>query len=89
MLMLDRFGIVIPVVCGVISLAVGYAVLRSASWQRPIVGLLASWTVAVWVVRSIGIASADHGAAFVAVHLVLAIVSGVLSVLAIREASGR
>ena len=72
----------------VLALAVGYAVLRSASWQRPVVRLLAAWTIAVWVVRSIGIATADHDGAFIAVHLVLAIVSGILSVLAIREAGG-
>jgi hypothetical protein len=43
------------------------------------VGALAAWTVVVWVVRAIGIATGDHEAAFIAVHLVLATVSIALS----------
>ena len=46
---------------------------------------LAVWTVAVWAVRAVGIAFADHAAAFIAVHLVLAAVSTVLAGLAVRE----
>ena len=70
----------------VLGLLVGYAVLRGASWRPAVVRLLAGWTIAVWVVRSIGIATADHDGAFIAVHLVLALVSVLLSALAIREA---
>ena len=70
----------------VLALLVGYAVLRGAKWRPLAVRLLAGWTIAVWVVRSIGIATADHDGAFIAVHLVLALVSVLLSALAIREA---
>ena len=73
----------------VLALAVGYAVLRGATWRRPVVLLLAAWTVAVWVVRSIGIATADHDGAFIAVHVVLAVISVVLAALAAREAEVR
>jgi succinate-acetate transporter protein len=69
----------------VLALAVGYAALRQRSWRRAIVLTLAGWTLAVWGVRSIGIATADHDPAFIAVHLVLAVVSIVLAVLAVRE----
>lgn len=44
----------------------------------------AVWTIGVWVVRGIQIALADHGAGFIAVHLVLAVVSIGLSVWADR-----
>jgi hypothetical protein len=70
----------------VLAIAVGYAVLRDAPWRRLAVRLLGAWTILVWVVRSIGIASADHDGPFIAVHLALAVVSVLLSVLAIREA---
>jgi len=36
---------------------------------------LAVWTVLVWAVRATGIALGDHEAAFIVVHLVLAVVS--------------
>jgi len=73
----------------VLALAVGHAVYHRTSWQRPVVLALAAWTVAVWVVRSIGIATADHEGAFIAVHLVLAVMSIALAALAAREVSGR
>lgn len=44
----------------------------------------ALWTVGVWVVRGVQIALADHGAAFIAVHTALAIVSIGLAVWADR-----
>jgi hypothetical protein len=69
----------------VLGLAVGYAVVRQAAWLRPTVLGLAAWTIAVWAVRAAGIASGDHDAAFIAVHLVLAIISALLAALAIRE----
>ena len=65
-------------------------------WQarrgRPVPGAttlvrsFAVWTVLVWVVRAVQIALADHGAAFVAVHTVLAVVSIALAVWADRAA---
>ena len=69
----------------VLALAVGHAVYHRTSWQRPIVRALAGWTTVVWVVRSIGIATADHDGAFIAVHLVLAAISIGLAALAVRE----
>jgi hypothetical protein len=58
---------------------------------RTVVGVVAAWTTAVWVVRAVGIASADHSGAFVAVHLALAVVSiglGAGSWLAVRDVGG-
>ena len=42
----------------------------------------AAWTIGVWVVRGVQITLADHDAAFIAVHLVLAVVSIALAVAA-------
>jgi len=69
----------------VLALAVGHAVYHRSTWLPPVVRALAGWTTAVWVVRSIGIVTADHDGAFVVVHLVLAAVSIGLAVLAARE----
>ena len=69
----------------VLALAVGHAVYRRTSWLVPVVRMLAGWTIAVWLVRSIGIATADHDAAFIVVHLVLAAISVTLAALAVRE----
>ncbi len=68
----------------VLAVAVAYAVVRQMRWRRVAVTALASWTVVVWLVRAIGIATGDHELAFVVVHLVLAVVSIALSVLALR-----
>jgi hypothetical protein len=58
---------------------------RRAGWLRTAVGVLAAWTIGVWAVRMIGIAGSDRGVAFVVVHAVLAIVSVLLAVQAVRE----
>lgn len=50
------------------------------------VDLLAGWTVAVWAVRVPMIATNDHEAAFVVVHVALAVLSVALAALAAREA---
>jgi hypothetical protein len=71
----------------VLAVAVGAAVVRRSAWRDRAVRLLAGWTIVVWVVRSVGIANADHDGAFVAVHLVLAAVSIALAVAALRETS--
>lgn len=68
----------------VLAVAVACAVVRQTPWRRVAVTALASWTVVVWLVRAIGIATGDHELAFVVVHLVLAVVSIALSVLALR-----
>ena len=70
----------------VLALAVGHAVYHRTTWRPTAVRALAGWTIAVWVVRSVGIATADHDGAFIAVHLVLAVISITLAVLALREA---
>lgn len=69
----------------ILGLGVGWAVLRRASWRRAAVVGLATWTIAVWLVRGGGIALADHDGAFIAVHLVLAAVSIVLAGLSLRQ----
>jgi hypothetical protein len=50
------------------------------------VGALAAWSVAVWVVRGLGIVAAHHELGFKVVHSVLAVVSIVLAGVAWREA---
>lgn len=72
----------------VLAVGVAVALWRRATWLRPAVVALAGWTVAVWVVRSVGIATGDHDVAFVVVHLVLAVVSMGLAGAAVR-AGGR
>ncbi len=76
-----------------VGLALAFTVLASlALWteltdrprRRTAVLALAAWTVAVWAVRAPDLALGDHGAAFVVVHLVLALVSVGLSWLAVR-----
>lgn len=69
----------------VLALAAGHAVYHRTSWRGLVVKAFAGWTIGVWVVRSVGIATGDHEAAFIAVHLVLAAISIALSVLAVRE----
>ncbi|MGH9085892.1 MAG: hypothetical protein ACRDYW_10600 [Acidimicrobiales bacterium] len=68
----------------VLAVAVGLALVRRAAWLRTAVGALAGWTIVVWVVRAVGVSTGGHDAAFVAVHLVLAVVSIALAVLAGR-----
>lgn len=64
----------------------GHVTPRAAVAVRAFAG----WTVAVWLVRGVQIAVADHGGAFVAVHTALAAVSVALAVWADRAvARGR
>jgi hypothetical protein len=44
-----------------------------------------AWTAVVWVIRGTGIVLGDHSAAFVVVHLALAVISVVLGVVALRS----
>jgi hypothetical protein len=69
----------------ILALATAWALWRRAGWVRTATLVLAGWTVAVWVVRAVGIATGDHEAAFIAVHLVLAAVSIALSAAAWRS----
>lgn len=72
-----------------LGVAVAIALATRAGWLRPAVMALAAWSVAVWVVRSVGIVTAGHDVGFVVVHLVLAVVSAALAVLAVRAVSER
>jgi hypothetical protein len=72
----------------VLAVGVAVALWRRAAWRRSVVTALAAWTLVVWVVRSVGIATGDHDGAFVAVHLVLAIVSVALAWAAVRAEMG-
>ncbi|MGH9227933.1 MAG: hypothetical protein ACRD07_04225 [Acidimicrobiales bacterium] len=70
----------------VLAIAAGVALWRRLRQATVVaVGALAAWTIAVWVVRGIGILVADHDPGFKAVHTVLAAASIVLAVLAWRE----
>ena len=69
----------------VLAIAVLVAVYRRAPWRGLAVKVLAGWTVGVWLFRAYGIVTGEHDTAFVTVHLVLAIVSIALSVLALLE----
>ena len=61
------------------------ALRQGREWLLPLVSGFAAWTGLVWIVRGVQIALADHDAAFIAVHVVLAVVSIALAVLAVRE----
>ena len=70
-----------------LALAAGGAVLARRPWWPTAARVLALWTIGVWVVRAVGIATADHDGAFIAVHLVLAALSIALAALVLREAA--
>ena len=63
--------------------------VQRRSWLAPAVLGLAAWTTGVWLVRAARIATGDHGAAFITVHIVLAVISITLSVLAVRSTRDR
>ena len=72
----------------VLAGAAFWALANRSSWLPTAVTALAVWTVGVWVVRVVGIGTADHDAGFVAVHVALAVVSTVVAALALREHRG-
>lgn len=65
-----------------LAVTVAWALWRRATWLGTATRALAAWTVAVWLVRGVDIATGDHDASFIAVHLVLAVVSIALAALA-------
>ena len=77
-------------VLGALALAASLVAARgsdaAATARVPLVWALAGWTVLVWVQRMFGIVGGDRSAGFVMVHLVLAAVSSVLGIAAVREA---
>lgn len=60
------------------------AYVQRRSWLGRAVLVLAGWTAVVWVERSVGIATGHHSGAFIAVHIVLAVVSVALSIVTVR-----
>jgi hypothetical protein len=64
------------------------ATVRHGERRAALVALLALWTVVVWPVRVVQIATADHGAGFVVVHVALGVISMALAVLAVRAQGG-
>lgn len=68
-----------------LALAVVGALWRRRAWVRPAVVALAVWTTGVWLVRDTSILFGDHDTSFKIVHTVLAVVSIVLSGLALRS----
>jgi hypothetical protein len=86
---LERVGRVgLAVSFTLLGLAVVAVWWRARHWsplsrgQVLLVRVAAAWTVGVWLVRGFQIALADHEAAFIVVHLVLAVVSVALAVAA-------
>lgn len=71
----------------VLAVVVAASLWKRVDWHSLAVKVLAGWTIGVWVARSIGIVRDDHDVAFVVVHLVLAVVSSALAVLAVRESA--
>lgn len=69
----------------VLVLVVGHALYHRRPWRGLAVKVLAGWTIGVWLTRSFGIATGDHEAGFIAVHLVLAVVSIGLAAQAVRR----
>lgn len=69
----------------VLAALVAVALWKRLDWQGVAVKGLAGWTIGVWITRSFGIATGDHPGAFIAVHLVLAVISIALAGLALRE----
>ena len=57
---------------------------RVAPGAAVLVRTFAGWTIAVWLVRGVQIAVADHSGAFVAVHTALAVISIVAALWADR-----
>ncbi len=53
--------------------AIAFALTRRPDLLRPVIGVVAAWTVGFWILRGAQIAAGDHDAAFLAVHAVLAV----------------
>lgn len=76
----------VPATVLTVALVVSLVRHRSlAQWAKVGVAVLGVWTVLVWLVRAYDIALVnDHEAPFIIVHLVLAVISVGLAVLAAR-----
>jgi hypothetical protein len=60
------------------------AYVQRRPWLAQAVLVLAGWTTVVWIERSVGIVRDHHSAAFVTVHVILAVISITLSALAAK-----
>lgn len=74
----------LAIVCLLGAVALVVAAVRGGVWRRAVVPIAAAHG-AIWVVRGVQIAAADHTGAFIAVHLVLAVTSILLSVALVRS----
>jgi hypothetical protein len=63
----------------VIVIAVGFRRWPATRGDVIAIGALAGWTGGVWFLRTIDIVGGDHSAAFVAVHVALAVISVALA----------
>ncbi|MEL7210548.1 MAG: hypothetical protein AAGK32_20335 [Actinomycetota bacterium] len=79
-----RLALALSFVVLAVAVAIAWVVPAARRAAVPLVGALAGWTVVVWIVRGAGIALGDHDAAFIAVHLVLAVISIALSAAVVR-----
>lgn len=61
----------------------------SPAWLRAWIRAFAAWTVGVWLVRGLQIATDDHGAAFIAVHTALAVASIALAAWSVRSVNAQ
>jgi hypothetical protein len=60
-------------------------VTRRRALLRPVVGAFAAWTVFTWVTGAWFLLTDDHSGPFVVIHLVIAVVSIGLAVIAWRQ----
>lgn len=65
----------------------GAAALMTNTAVRKVISILAAVSIAVWVVRAVGIATGDHSIGFIAVHLMLAAVTTGLAIWSLRSLS--
>jgi hypothetical protein len=68
-----------------LAIALIVVVLWRPSATRIVALALAGYSTAVWTVRGFDIALGDHSAAFIAVHVVLAVVTIALSIIVARR----
>lgn len=81
-LLFSAFG---AILLGALILARGGLYQAMVAW---VVAPLAILTTGTWIVRGVDIASGDHPFGFIAVHLVLAVVSVTLAALSLRVVGG-
>lgn len=73
----------LSIMCLLGAAVLAVAAVRGGGWLRAITPIAATHA-AIWVVRAVQIAAGDHSGAFIAVHLVLAVISTLLSIALVR-----